>query len=214
VHSNRLLKKPVEEHSSGARSSTIQAEGEFIPVGLQVVGANRPLMGAHQPPFCESDDPVHSWEHLVRIFAGGLDGGALVGVIGPSGTWVGCQFVGMDRGTSLNISQEKGSQSARFSVGDNLNPAPAESFGLHLFTRHRDESLASSPATTLPGPNAANHRHRRTADQARRDPWRSGSGEASPRQSGRSPIQEGDGGSWRTHRSAAPSCAKRPQTIP
>lgn len=157
MHSNRLLKKPVEEHSSGARSSAIKAEGEFIQVGLQVVGANRPLMGAHQPPFCESGDPVHSWEHLVRIFAGTLDGGALVGVIGPSGSWVGCQSVGMDRGTGLNMSQEKGSQSARFGVGDNLNPAPAESFGLHLFNRHRDESLASSPATTLPGPHAANH---------------------------------------------------------
>jgi len=103
VHSNRLLKKPVEEHSSGARSSTIKAEGEFIQVGLQVVGANRPLMGAHQPPFCESGDPVHSGEPLVRLFAGVLDGGAWVGVIGPSGTWVGYQSVGMDRGTGLSM---------------------------------------------------------------------------------------------------------------
>jgi hypothetical protein len=157
VHSNRLLKKPVEDHSSGARSSAIKAEGEFIQVGLQVVGANRPLMGAHQPPFSESGDPVHSWEHFVRIFAGTLDGGALVGVIGPGRSRVGCQSVGMDRGTGLNMSQQKGSQSARFGVGDNLNPAPAESFGLPLFNRHRDESLASSPATALPGLNAANH---------------------------------------------------------
>ena len=73
MHSNRLLKKSVKEHAPGARSSAVKAEGEFIQVGLQVVGANRPLMGAHQPPFHESSDSVHSWEHFVRIVAGTLD---------------------------------------------------------------------------------------------------------------------------------------------
>ena len=157
MHSNRLLKKPVEEHSPGARSSAVKTEGEFIQVGLQVVGANRPLMGAHQPPFYESGDSVHSREHFVRVFAGTLDGGTLVGVIGPGCSRIGCQSVSMDRGAGLNMSQEKGSQSARFGVGDDLNPAPTESFGLHLFNRHCDESLASSPASALPRPNAANH---------------------------------------------------------
>lgn len=93
MHSNRLLKKPVEEHSPGARSSAVKAEGEFIQVGLQVVGANRPLMGAHQPPFYESGDSVHSREHFVRVFAGTLDGGTLVGVIGPGCSRIGCQPV-------------------------------------------------------------------------------------------------------------------------
>ena len=55
------------------------------------------------------------------------------------------------------MSQEKGSQSASFGVGNNLNPTPTEAFGLLLFNSHRDESLASSPATTLSRPNAANH---------------------------------------------------------
>lgn len=157
VHGNRLLKKPVEEHSPGTRSSAIKAEGEFIQVGLQVVGANRPLMGAHQPPFYESGDSVHSWEYFVRIFAGTLDGGTLVGVIDPGCSWIGCQSVSMDRGAGLNMSQEKGSQSVSFGIGDDLNSAPAKSFGLRLFNRHRDKGLASSPAAALPRPNAANH---------------------------------------------------------
>ena len=114
MHSNRLLKKPVKEHAPGARSSAVQAEDEFIQVGLQVVGANRPLMGAHQPPFCQSGDPVHSWEHFVRIFAGTLDRGTLVGVIDPGCSWIGCQSVSMDRGAGLTMSQEKGSQSRQF----------------------------------------------------------------------------------------------------
>ena len=157
MHSNRLLKQPVEEHSPGARSPAVKAEGEFIQVSLQVVGANRPLMGAHQPPFYESGDSVHSRENFVSIFAGTLDGGTLVGVIGPGCSWIGCQSVSMDRGAGLNMIQEKGSQSASFGVGNNLNPAPAESFGLRLFNSHSDESLASSPAAALPGSNAANH---------------------------------------------------------
>lgn len=216
VHRKRLLKKPVKEHAPGARSSAVQAEGEFIQVGLQVVGANRPLMGAHQPSFYESGDSVHSWEHFVRIVAGILEGGTLVGVIGPGCSWIGCQSVSMDRGAGLNMSQEKGSQSASFGVGDDLDPAPAESCGLRLFNRHRDESLARSRAFQGERHQSWSHplRHRRTADHARRDHWRSGSGDASPRQSGRSHIQAGDGGSWRTPRSSAPSCAWRSRTIP
>lgn len=97
VPRNRLLMKPVKEHAPGARSSAVQAEGEFIQVGLQVVGANRPLRGAQQPPFYESGDSEHSWEHFVRIVAGTLDGGTLVGVIGPGCSWIGCQSVRMDR---------------------------------------------------------------------------------------------------------------------
>ena len=64
-------------------------------------------MGAHQPPFHESGDSVHSWEYFVRILAGTLDGGALVGVIGPGCSRIGCQSVSMDRGAGLNMSQEK-----------------------------------------------------------------------------------------------------------
>lgn len=157
MHSNRLLKKPVEKHSPGVRSSAVKAEGEFIQVGLQMVRANRSLMGAHQPPFYESGDSMHSWEHFVRIFARTLDRGTLVGVFGPGCSGIGCQSVSMDRGTGLNMSQEKRSQSASFGVGDDLNPAPAESFGLRLFNRHRDKRLASSSAAALPRPKAANH---------------------------------------------------------
>ena len=107
MHSHRLLKQPVEEHSPGARSPAVKAEGEFIQVSLQVVGANRPLMGAHQPPFYESGDSVHSWENFVSIFAGTLDGGTLVGVIGPGCSWRGGQSVSMDRGAGLNMIQGK-----------------------------------------------------------------------------------------------------------
>ena len=63
----------------------------------------------------------------------------------------------MDRGAGLTMSQEKGSQSASFGVGDDLDPAPAESCGLRLFNRHRDESLARSAAAALSRANATNH---------------------------------------------------------
>ena len=55
------------------------------------------------------------------------------------------------------MSQEKGLQRASFGVGDDLDPAPAESCGLRLFNRHRDESLARSPAAALSRANATNH---------------------------------------------------------
>ena len=68
------------------------------------------------------------------------------------------QSVGMDRGAGLDMSQKKGSQACRPQLGNNLNPAASESFGLELFHCHRDEGFASSPSAALPWPNAANHR--------------------------------------------------------
>jgi len=66
VPRNRLLKKTVKEHAPGARSSAVQAEGESIQVGLQVVGANRSLRGTISHLFRERRLGARL-EHFVRI---------------------------------------------------------------------------------------------------------------------------------------------------
>ena len=46
MHGYRLLKEPVDEHSSGARLSAIKSECEFIQIGLHMVRTECALVSA------------------------------------------------------------------------------------------------------------------------------------------------------------------------
>ena len=158
MHSYRLFKEPVKKHSPGSRPSAVKSEGKFVQVGLHMVRTERALMGAEQPPFHERRHAMHSRENFVRVHTGSLDRCASINVIIPCRQRVGRQSVGKYRGARFNMSQKKGSQGLGLSVGDDLNPAAAESFLVNLFQGHRNEYLASSPSSALPWVNAANHR--------------------------------------------------------
>lgn len=157
MHSYRLFKKPVKEHSPGSRPSAVKSKGKFVQVGLHMVRTERALVGAEQP-FHERRHTVHTRENLVRVHAGALDRCASMNIIIPCRQWVGRQSVGKHSGARFNMSQEKGSQGVGLSVGNNLNSAASESFWVDLFHGHRNEDLASSPSSALPWVNAANHR--------------------------------------------------------
>ena len=45
----RLLDQPIEQHASRPRGASIEAEGEFVKVVVDVPGINRAVMGAEQP---------------------------------------------------------------------------------------------------------------------------------------------------------------------
>lgn len=158
MHSYRLFKQPIKKHSPGSRPSAVKSGGKFVQVGLHMVRTERALVGAEQPPFHERRHAMHSRENFVRVHTGSLDRCASMNVIIPCRQRVVRQSVGKYRGARFNMSQKKGSQGLGLSVGDDLNPAAAESFWVNLFHGHRNEYLASSPSSALPRVNAANHR--------------------------------------------------------
>lgn len=158
MHSYRLFKEPVEEHSPSSRPSAIKSEGKFVQVGLHMIRTERALVSAEQPPFYESRHAVYSWENFVRVHARSLDRCAAMNIVIPCRQWVGSQSVGKYRRARFNMSQEKGSQGVGFSVGNDLNAAATESFWVGLFHGHSNEDFAHSPAPALPWANAANHR--------------------------------------------------------
>lgn len=158
VHGNRLLKKPVEEHTPGSRTSAVKSEDKFVQVGLYMIRTERSLVGAEQPPFYQSRDAVDAGENFVRVHAGALDGCASMNVVIPRRQRVGGQSVGENLGAWFYMSQEEGAQRVSLSVGDDLNAAATESFWLELLYGHSNEHLSSSPSPALSGASTAKHR--------------------------------------------------------
>jgi hypothetical protein len=74
MHSDRLLKESVEEHSPGSRPSAVKSEGKLVQVGLHMIRTEGTLVGAEQPPFHEGRHAVDSGENFVRVHARALDG--------------------------------------------------------------------------------------------------------------------------------------------
>jgi hypothetical protein len=101
MHSDRLLKESVEEHSPGARTSGVKSEGKLVQVGLHMIRTERTLVGAEQPPFHERRHAVDSGENFVRVHARALDGCASMNIVTPRCQRVGGQSVGENLGAGL-----------------------------------------------------------------------------------------------------------------
>jgi len=158
MHSYRLLKEPVEEHSPSTRPSAVKSEGKLVQIGLHMVGTERALVGAEQPPFHKRYHAVYSRENFVCFHTGTLDRCASMNIVIPCRQWVGSQSVGKNHGARFDMSQKKGSQGVGLSVENDLNSAAAESFWMGLFHGHRNEDFASGPSPALSWVNTANHR--------------------------------------------------------
>ena len=54
-----LLNEAIEEEASSTRRPSVEAEGEFIEVIVQVFLADRTVVRSQPPPLEEGSDPVH-----------------------------------------------------------------------------------------------------------------------------------------------------------
>ena len=149
MHSNRLLQESVEKHASGSRSPAIEAEGEFVQVGLHMIGAEGALVGTEQPSFHERRNAMDAGEHFVRIHAGSLDRCASMHIVVSCRQRIGSQSVGEHLGAGFHIGQEEGAQCVSLSIGDDLNAATTEPFGLNLLDGHSNQHLARSASPSL-----------------------------------------------------------------
>ena len=55
-----MLQEAEEEQSAPAGVATIEAEGEFIEIGIQMLRGHRSLVGSEQPAFEEGSHLVHT----------------------------------------------------------------------------------------------------------------------------------------------------------
>ena len=64
--SDRLLEKPVEQQSATARAPSVEAEGELVEVGVEVLRADPALVGPEQPALEQPRDAVHARHQYMR----------------------------------------------------------------------------------------------------------------------------------------------------
>src|SRR5664280_2303568 len=62
-----VLQETVEQQAPSAGVTAVEAEAELFEVGLQVLGLNPALMGAHQATLAQGRHPVHRRQQLVRL---------------------------------------------------------------------------------------------------------------------------------------------------
>ena len=55
-----MLQKSIEEQTPAAGVTTIESEGEFVEIGVQMRSCDRSLMGAKQPTFEQRSDAMDS----------------------------------------------------------------------------------------------------------------------------------------------------------
>ena len=97
MHSDRLLKESVEEHSPGSRPSAVK----LVQVGLPMIRTEGTWVGAEQPPFHKGRHAVDSGENFVRVHARALDGSGSMNIVIPRCQWDGGQSVVENPGAGL-----------------------------------------------------------------------------------------------------------------
>src|SRR5680860_185856 len=64
-----LFEQSVEEHPSGTGSASVEPEGELLEVRLEVIRADRPLMGPKKPALEQARDPMDARHRDMRRIA-------------------------------------------------------------------------------------------------------------------------------------------------
>ncbi len=152
MHGNALFDQPVEEHAPMRRLAAVKPEREFVEIGLQVFFFERALMRAHQPALNQRGDAVHTRQDLIGIFAGTFDGRSMMEVFVFGCAGVGCQSVGVDGRTRLDVLLNKRLERFGFGVGNDLQPATPETLGgkqLHG-DGHQHLAFGTTPAFAVP----------------------------------------------------------------
>ena len=68
IDGHSLLRQTKKELASALGSPPIEPERELIQIVVQVLMADRSLVGSHQPPLEQGDHQVNPWHQLRRIF--------------------------------------------------------------------------------------------------------------------------------------------------
>ena len=123
-----------------------------------MIGAEGALVGTEQPSFHERRNAMDAGEHFVRIHAGSLDRCASMHIVVSCRQRIGSQSVGEHLGAGFHIAQEEGAQCVSLSIGDDLNAATTEPFGLNLLDGHSNQHLARSASPSLSSASTTQHR--------------------------------------------------------
>ncbi len=128
-----LLHEPPEEQPAAARSAPVEAEGELLEVGLEVIGGHGALMGAQHPPLEQAGDTMDARHQDVSVFVGCAQDRLLVWVAAMGQAVVGRPAIGEHRASGKHDVRDERQQVCGRGIGDMTHPhAPQTSRPLDL----------------------------------------------------------------------------------
>jgi len=124
-----LFEEAVEQQASRSGGTAVEPEGVLVEVGVEVLAADRALVGAEQPPLQQRGDAVYARHDHVRRVAGGADAGRFVVVAVLGDRPVAGPSVGLHRGAGRDRLAHERHQARPGDVGDLREPDPAVAAG-------------------------------------------------------------------------------------
>ena len=148
----RLLHQAKEELAPMLRHSPVETEREFVQVVVQMLRANRALMGAQKPPFHQRGDAVDAGHQFVRPATALFYVADLVCVPLFFQAVVSEPAVGVDHRTLNDCSLDESKQACRRDIGNSPKPNTSDPIAV-LFRRydHNGLLLGLSAARALLG---------------------------------------------------------------
>lgn len=183
---NNLIPQPAEEESPELRLSPVEAEREFVQVGLEVVALHRALVRAQQPSLGEAGDPVDTRKENVGLRAGAGHVDGAVDVVGPDRRGVRLQPIGHHRRARLDGIPQERVQRDGLRVGDHPQAASPEALGLVQLDGHSNERLPRGSSAPFPGADPSEEGLVHLDDAGQAIPAR-------PHHRGTQPVQHGPG---------------------
>jgi hypothetical protein len=121
-----LLDDAGEAVSDALGGPSIEAEDVLVEIGLQVFGADRPVVGAQQPALGEPEDEVDGRQAERGVAPGTGEMDRLVGVARGLEAAIARPAVGGDVGGAQDVLAEKANEAAGRGVAHRLQPQAAE----------------------------------------------------------------------------------------
>ena len=154
-----LLDQAGEAVGDALGGPAVEAEDVLVEIGLQVLGADRTMVGAQQPALGEPEDQVDGRQAERGVAPGPGERDRLVGVARGLEPAIARPAVGGDLGGACDVPPEKANQAAGRSIGHRLQAQAAEPAAAQLaapaLDRTRDHGLARGAAAGLARPGAA-----------------------------------------------------------
>lgn len=152
MHSNALFDQAKEEHAAMGGLATVEPEGKFVQVSLQVVFFAGALMRAHQPALNQCCHAVYARQNLIGFLTGALNRCAMMNVIVFSCARIGIQSIGVNCGAWLDVFLDKLLERFCFRVGNNLQATASKTFWREQFNGdgHHHLAIGTAPAFAVP----------------------------------------------------------------
>src|SRR6266536_1374400 len=145
-----LLEQAVEEEAALARAAAVEAEREFVEVEVELLRADRSLVGAEQPALEQRGNAVRARHHDVGRVAAGGDARRLMDEAGCGESAVALPAIGVDDSAGRDSAADEVAKDGAGAIADAGEPEPAAGAARTRLDRDRDDRPVGERAPSEP----------------------------------------------------------------